>query len=131
MLSYLLKVIERRIMNVKGLKQCLGESRFVLNVGMGILRFFVGKVDFYVNEKLFYIVKNSLFFDFRVFCCRYFRRILVEVKYGQRKIFNVCNLRGFLFFIAYFIMLGIIEIEEIFVGNKYIFVMDFRIKRSK
>lgn len=118
-------------MNVKGLKQCLGESRLVPNAGMGILRFSVGKADSHVNEKLPHTVKNSLFPDFRAFCCRYFRRIPVEAKYGQRKTSNVCNLRGSLSFTAHFTMLGIIETEETLVGNKYIPVMDLRIKRSK
>ena len=58
-----------------------------------ILPFYFGKADSHVNEKLSHTVKNSLFPDFRAFCCRYFIcRILMEAKYGQRKI-NVYNLR--------------------------------------
>lgn len=73
-------------MKMEDLEQCPGEGRLVLNVGMGALQFSLGKAGFCVSEKLPHTVKNSLFPDFRTFCCRYcVCRILMEGKYGQRE----------------------------------------------
>lgn len=92
--------------------------------------FYFGKADSHVNEKLPHTVKNSLFPDFRAFCCRYFIcRILMEAKYGQRKT-NVYNLRE-----DPYLLLSILQywVEQKLKNpcKKCIFVMDARIKRSK
>ena len=95
-MSYLPKATGGRLLKIGGLEQC--EDRLVLNVGMWVLQFDLGKDDFCVNEKLPHTVKISLFPDFRAFCRRYcVCRILMEAKYVQRETSAVCNLRGSLF----------------------------------
>lgn len=116
-LSYLFEDTEGRIMKIEDLEQCPGESRLVLYARMGVLQFYLGKADFCVSEKLPHTVKNSLFPDFRAFCCRYcVCRILMEATYGQRETYNVCNLKGSLSFFEHTI-LSIKEIKETLVRN--------------
>lgn len=81
------KATEERIIKMEVLEQCPGESSLVLNVGMGALQFSLGKADVCVSEKLPHTVKNSLFPDFRAFCCRYcICRFLMKAKYGERNL---------------------------------------------